>query len=296
MNAIVRHEQTGLAQVDIASELPAIFTLAKALVKAGGFMPSHLKSEGEIVAVVLAGRELGIAPMAAIRSIRLIKGNVTLDASMQLALMVRAGCKVEWLEDGSKGRAELRLERPGQPPYHSRFSLDDAKTAGLTSNDTWRKHPAAMLRARCVTAAGKAYCPDVLAGVYLPDELPGNDEPRSVSRVPAMLGREMSDAAQDAQGTRDFGEPEPPVDGELVDESIVETTKAGPTTEEQIYGLVNVDLPQCSSFDHLVAWARSLMAVHGPVRGTSPWKAFQAQCAAREVSPRDVVNAAQAAP
>lgn len=170
---IVRHESSGLAQVDVASELPAIFTLARALTKASGFLPQHLRNEGEIAAVVLAGRELGIPPMAAIRSIKLIKGNVTLDASMQLALMVRAGCKVRWIADGTAGRAELELTRPGQAPYTSHYSLEDAQKAGLTSNETWKKHPGAMLRARCVTIAGKAYCPDVLSGVYLPDELPG---------------------------------------------------------------------------------------------------------------------------
>jgi hypothetical protein len=281
MSAIVRHEQTGLAQVDIASELPAIFTLAKALVKAGGFMPSHLKTEGEIVAVVLAGRELGVAPMAAIRSIKLIKGNVTLDASMQLALMVRAGCKVEWLEDGSKGKAELRLERPGQPPHISRFSMEDAQRAGLAGSDNWRKHPAAMLRARCVTAAGKAYCPDVLAGVYLPDELPDSDA-RQVATLPVR-------AAEPIDATP---EPSPATFDAATGEIVAEAEPTGPSSDEQIYGLVNVDLPQCSTFDQLVAWAQALIAVHGPVRGTAPWKAFQARCADREVSPRDVVNAA----
>lgn len=187
MNQIVRVEEpTGLATVDVASELPAIFQLARALKQAQGFLPQHIKNEGEIVAVVLAGRELGIPPMAAIRGIKLVKGNVTLDAALQLALMARAGCKYEWLKDGTDGEAVLRLQRTGQAPYESRYTTGMAKTAGL-DGDNWRKHTAAMLRARCVTGAGKAYMPDVLAGVYLPDELPQDEAPvRAVKPVRSL--------------------------------------------------------------------------------------------------------------
>src|SRR5512139_2814132 len=116
-NAIVKAEGTSLASPsEIASDLPNIFQLARALKQAQGFLPPHLRNEGELTAVILAGRELGIPPMAAIRGIKLVKGNVTLDASLQLGVMMRAGCKVEWLEDGSKGVATLRLERPSQKP------------------------------------------------------------------------------------------------------------------------------------------------------------------------------------
>jgi hypothetical protein len=185
MTAIVKAD-------DYVGGLPEVFQLAKSLKLAGGFLPSHLKNEGEIVAVVLAGRELGLPPMASIRGIKLVKGNVTLDASLQLALMVRAGCKVKWLKDGSDGEAILRLERAGQEPHESRFTLADAKRAGLTG-DNWSKYPAAMLRARCVTTAGKAYVPDVLAGVYLPDELP-TDEPTPVRPV-----RSLDDVAKEGE-------------------------------------------------------------------------------------------------
>jgi hypothetical protein len=163
---------TSIVRADeYAGGLSDVLTMAKSLKLAGGFLPPHLKNEGEIVAVVLAGRELGIPPMASIRSIKLVKGNVTLDAAMQLALMVRAGAKVKWLKDGSDGEAVLRLERPGQEPHESKYTAAMARAAGLTG-DNWQKHQPAMLRARAVTSAGKAYMPDVLAGVYLPDELP----------------------------------------------------------------------------------------------------------------------------
>jgi hypothetical protein len=152
-------------------DLPSLFKLAGALLQAQGIIPSHLRKEGEVVAVVLAGRELGIPPMAALRSISVVQGRVVLDAGVQLGLMVRAGGKVRWDKDGSDGEAVLVLERPGMQPFTSKYTMEDAKRAKLTGKDNWQKFPAAMLRARAVSAAGKAYFADVLAGVYVPGEL-----------------------------------------------------------------------------------------------------------------------------
>jgi hypothetical protein len=174
MSAIVRSEpvHTTLSAPPV-HDLGSILQLAKALASARGFLPENLKTEGEIAAVILTGMELGLGPMVTLRSLHMVKGKVVLDASIQLALMVsRAGCRIEWLADGSDGkRACLKLERPGQPPHESTYTIEMAQKAGLLNNGTWQKHPAAMLRARCVSAAGKAYCPDVLAGVYVPGEL-----------------------------------------------------------------------------------------------------------------------------
>ncbi len=157
--------------LDIAGELPQLFRLAEALKMAGGFLPRHIRNEGEVVAVVLAGRELGLAPMVSLRSIYLVEGKVTLAADVQLALMMRTGATYQWLSDGRNGTAQLKLQRPGQPAHIQTFTIEDARQAGLTGKDVWKKYPAAMLRARCVSGAGKAAFPDVLAGVYLREEL-----------------------------------------------------------------------------------------------------------------------------
>jgi hypothetical protein len=255
---------------DIAGELPAIFQLASALVKAGGFLPTHLRGEGEIVAVVLAGRELGIGPMASIRSIKIVKGNVTLDAALQLGLMIRAGLKYRWLNDGSDGQtASLELSRDGQEPYVSTFTLAFAERAGLLKDGgNWKMYPQAMLRARAISAAGKAYCPDILAGIYLPDEL--DDEQQSYE-PPRFI-----DAPLNAM------EPS----------SAAPALAAGPSKDESLAKLINDDLPGCSKIEHFAETAREIVRLHGPVRKSKAWLAFQEACAAHEVSPREAINLA----
>jgi hypothetical protein len=259
MNSAIQIHQE---PTSFASELPAVLALAKALINGGGFLPTWIKSEGEVVAVVLAGRELGMPPMASIRGIRLIQGQVVLDAALQLGLMIRAGITHKWLEDGRAGRAVLEVKRSGQEPYTSTFELADAERAGLVKpGSNWAKWPAAMLRARAVSGAGKAYAPDILAGVYAPGEL---DE------EPAL------EVASDRPKTLQLSESTPA----LTMVPLVEEMRA----------LMEEKLPAATTLEQFGAVARELLELHGPVRGTSEWRTFADRCADYEIPPRDAVE------
>jgi hypothetical protein len=280
MSGIVKVDpNVGIAAVDINAELPAIFTLAKALTKAGGFIPQHLKNEGEIAAVILAGRELGLPPMTSLRSLSLIKGKVTLAADVQLALMVKAGAKHRWLSDGSNGVAKLELTRPGYEPHTSTFTLEDAQKAGLASQENYKKHQGAMLRARAVSAAARAYMPDVLAGCYVPGEL----EEDQVAKPTAKRGKTLDDVAQD------IAEHVEPAKLERAEESIVEYDEA---TGEVIqasttYTLQNhLDaLPHCSQ-DALGPWFEELQKFQmDAALKRKVWAGFSEKCAEYELAP-----------
>lgn len=137
-----------------------------------GFLPEAVKTPGQALAIVLAGRELGLGTMASLRGISIIKGRVTLSASTQLSLMLRAGIRIKWIETSST-RAILELSREGSSPYRATFTIEEAKVAGLIGkpDSNWTKYPAAMLRARAITAGARAYAPDLLDGCYDPDEI-----------------------------------------------------------------------------------------------------------------------------
>lgn len=295
--AMARRDESELS-VSVAAELPAIFQLAKALTQARGFIPSYLKSEGEIAAVILAGRELGLPPMTSLRSVFLVNGKVGLDASMQLALMKRAGIRHEWLADGSDCKfARLKVERNGEAPYEQVYSIDDAKRAGLAGNGSWQKHTPAMLRARCVSAAARAYAPDVLSGVYAPDEI---DEMRGAyaggtmhsigSAMPSELRRppEVTDQHQpDLVETEKHSDPEagPHHDDE-----------SGLTPADEVRMLVEVDLDRCTSRESLVTWAQCLLGVRMPSRDKlHAWKAFETKVMLLDpkMLPRELVNEAK---
>lgn len=174
--------------------LGELFQLANALIHATGFVPSHIKHPGSIVAAILTGRELGIPPMAALRGISFVDGKPVLDHTLHLGVMIARGVDFRWVSDGSDGTAQLWLQRPGREPFVSVFTLEMAKKAGLTSKSNWQKYPAAMLRARAVSAASRAYMPDALSGCFVPGELEADREERPVSE--SLHAVDLSQAGQ----------------------------------------------------------------------------------------------------
>jgi len=163
--------------------LPETLQLAGELAKAKPVLPRHVTDAPTAAAILLAGAELGLPPMLALRSISMVEGKPVIAADIQLALLVRAGLKFRWAKSDDTV-AELELDRAGQPKHVQRYTIQQAQNAGLAGKDNWRKHPAAMLRARCVTAAVRAYAPDVLAGILSPDEA---DEVRGGDSAPPVI-------------------------------------------------------------------------------------------------------------
>ena len=203
-------------QTTDTSDLPQLFELAKQLVPTG-FLPQHLKTPGQVVAVILAGRELGMPPMRALRSLKLVKGNVTESADSQLGRFKAAGGKAAF-EKLDETEAVLKLTHPNGDEHVERFTMDDAKNAGLTANDTYKKYPKAMLRSRVITAGLKSVGWDGGAGVYDPAELSDEPERREVSVVmpqakkqadePRAAGLDMHEAIRSAE--RAAGSPPQP--------------------------------------------------------------------------------------
>ena len=170
MSAITKAPAIG-GSIELRS-LADVGQLAKMLANARGFVPkAYIGDANGIAAAVLTGMELGIGPMQALRSIHMIDGRPCMAADFMLARALLAGVKPTWLHTDAKV-ARVRLERHGQQPLEIAFRIEEAENAGLLGKDNWRRYPAAMLRARCISAALRAYCPDVLgAGIYTPEEL-----------------------------------------------------------------------------------------------------------------------------
>ncbi len=160
-----------LTTIPAMEEWNTILSLAGVLVKSG-FLPSTIKTAEAGAAIILKGRELGIPPMQAFAHISVIQAKPTCSAELQLALLVRGGVTWKIIQDGTTGTAEIEFRRPGFGNFVSRFGLEDAKRAGLSGNQSWTKYPAAMCRARAISAGARVIGPDLLAGMsYTPEEL-----------------------------------------------------------------------------------------------------------------------------
>lgn len=170
---VPQHETNSLARTagDAMAEWRAMREQAKELV-ASGFLPRAVNSPEKAIAIIQTGRELGLGPMQALRTIHIIEGKPCMSADLIAGLALRhvPGAVLRVAETTEKV-CVVQASRSGQDLTTFRFSIEDAQKAGLTGKDNWRKYPRAMLRARAITEAARAIFPDAVMGLYDPDEL-----------------------------------------------------------------------------------------------------------------------------
>ena len=150
----------------------AVLELARMVAHATG-----TKVPNALLRIALA-ESVGLSLGQAMSDIHDVEGRPCLSATAQLAVARRAGVRTRWLRCDAEV-AEIQMLIPGDDaPVTHRYTIDDAQRAGLTGRKNWRAYPDAMLRARCITAAIRAHCPEVLGGsVYDPDEIEGISAP-----------------------------------------------------------------------------------------------------------------------
>lgn len=136
-------------------------------------LPDGLRGKpGDVLVTLITGHELGLSAMQAIRGLHVVKGRAVMSADLAVALTKQhPACKYFRLVSSDDKAATYETHREGEPePTRMSFTADQARQAGL-GGDNWRKYPASMLRARCSLALARAVYPDIMLGVYDPDEL-----------------------------------------------------------------------------------------------------------------------------
>jgi hypothetical protein len=148
--------------------LPEVQTLAEMLSKSS-LLPDGLKGKPADIAVqVMAGNELGLAPMASIRGVHVVQGKPVLAADTMVALVHGSGlCEYFQCVEETETKVTYETKRKGAPaPQRVTWSDEDTKLAGLQAKDNWRAHKRQMRRARCKAILARDAYPDVLAGCY----------------------------------------------------------------------------------------------------------------------------------
>lgn len=158
-----------------AATWQTMLTMAESLVQSG-MLPAHIKTPAAAVAIIQKGRELDIPPMYALSNIVVIQGKPTANAELMLALIYRDhGDAAIGFQESTNDRCTVAYRRRGwAKPQSYAFTIADAEQAGLLNNQknpTWRSYPAAMLRARAISAVARMAFPDTIGGMYTPEEL-----------------------------------------------------------------------------------------------------------------------------
>lgn len=188
--------------------------IATALAKTS-FVPASLRGKAEdITAAILAGQELGLQPMASLRSMDIIQGTPALRAHAMRGLVQSKGHKV-WMVEQAPERVVMRGQRLESPAsfghnavygevQESVWTIERAATLGLTSKDQWKKQPQTMLTARATGEICRLVAADALYAMpHAAEEL--GDSPAPASAVPAQ----RVSAAEIVGGQPEQAEPEP---------------------------------------------------------------------------------------
>jgi hypothetical protein len=160
---------TEIAKVSVSLggqlDLDQMYRLSANLAQSS-LLPKDLAGKpSNVLAAMLYGQELGLAPMQAIQSIYVVNGRPTIAAQLWVALTRRAGHKIRVIEETPEA-CTVEVTRADDPdnPTRVTYTLDQAKAAKLTGKDVWTSHRAAMLYARAVSTACRRACPEIALG------------------------------------------------------------------------------------------------------------------------------------
>lgn len=139
------------------------------------FCPKDFKGSWEKVLVAMQfGVELGLHPLQALQNIAVINGRPSLWGDAVMAL-IRSHPEFEDVNEKIEGEGEnltayCTIKRRGQTPVTGKFSIGDAKKAGLLGKDVWVKYQSRMLQNRARGFATRDGWQDVLKGLYVREE------------------------------------------------------------------------------------------------------------------------------
>lgn len=162
-------------EIAVVSNWESLKEQATALVKSG-FLPPAVNTPEKAIALALAGKELGVGIMESMRSINIIQGKPTISPQLMLALANRTGNLKDIEIDKNDERCVVTITRKGRKPHTETFGIKEATALGLIGRDNYKKQPAVMFSWRCLAAALRVTFPDVVLGLYTPEELNANVE------------------------------------------------------------------------------------------------------------------------
>lgn len=220
-----------------AREASAISGIANAI--AGTSLAGAYRGKrDEIVAVVLAGHELGLKPMTSLKSIDVIQGQPALRAHAMRGIVLQQGHEIELVESDDN-HCVMRGRRKGAEAWQTVvWDTNRARQMGLLNKDQWKKQPKTMLIARATGEICRLIAADALHGMpYVAEELAGYVHGEVVQqKAPLSVAALTAPAAPEPEQ----GDPSDVVDVDTDDEHAAAVQELRDFGQEQ--GIEDVDL------------------------------------------------------
>lgn len=192
-----------------ARSADAAHQIAQTLVQTSFCPESFRNKPGEATAAILAGMEVGLQPMAALRSFDVIQGTAAARAITLRAIAQSHGHEMV-LEESNETRCKMKGKRRGSSEWQPVvWTIDRAKKLGVTNKPNWRNQPQSMLLARATSELARLIASDAILGIaYSIEEIEDGAAPSSDSNVDATPAA----APATRRMSRKKAEPEPGVE------------------------------------------------------------------------------------
>lgn len=150
------------------------------------FAPKGMETPEAIVPAIQLGLEIGLSPMAALQNVAVINGRPGIYGDAALALVRASGLCESYTQAmegaGDNLAAVVVSKREGNEPLTHRFSVADAKKAGLWGKSgPWSQYPERMLLFRARGFNLRDNFGDVLKGLRTTEELSDIPAEKAVS-------------------------------------------------------------------------------------------------------------------
>ena len=160
--------------------------LGDVFMKSGMF--KDVKSQAQAVVKIIAGREIGLAPMESMQNIYMTPdGKIGVMAKIVGALIKKStkyDYAIEKLDDTECVIVFYIIDKEGKRIElgKSPFTFKDAAKAGLANKDNYKNYPRNMFFARALSNGTRWFCPDVFCG-YTVEEVENVKEATSIISI-----------------------------------------------------------------------------------------------------------------
>lgn len=171
-DAVIQYQRadTGLSIYERMTDPIADIERLGKVFAASGMFGCEKVEQGQVLALACMCERQN--PFQILRTYHLLGGRLTMRADAMLAEYRRRGGRVKWTELSNTAAAALWTYEETEN-LEIRYTMEDAKLAKLVKpGSAWEKTPGAMLVARLTSKAIRLIAPEVISGVYLPDERP----------------------------------------------------------------------------------------------------------------------------
>lgn len=164
------------------------------------FVPKDFQNKsGNILVALQWGAEIGLQPLQALQNIAIINGRPAIWGDAMLALVRQSGLLVAIKEEQTDKMATCTVQRKGEEPYTTTFTMEDAKRAGLANRNTWSAYPKRMMQMRARAYALRDVFPDVLKGMAIAEE----EKDKEIDVTPEIVQSEQPKANSGAKALKE---------------------------------------------------------------------------------------------